>query len=171
MADDLLLPVDLLPGPVPVGVPVVRMTDTNPAMPRGTLGLLLRWGACPEVLWAHPKLGVGWCGELDRRLPKDLAVDLSPPPLDAAGWPARVDALPIVAGMVARAMGEDSREGVTWRFGGKDDWRLFIIMINGESFTFGEKQVPTLAHIDPAHPHADRLALIEVVRAGPWRTP
>ena len=105
----------------------------------------------------------------------DLALDLTDPPADTQGHPTRIDGLDLAAGMLARAMGLDPRGGVSWgRHSDLPNWTLAGgHRANGyawsPTFAAGRGGIPALADIDPANPHADRLAMIAVFAAAPWR--
>lgn len=166
MRPDLLLPLDCLPGPVPVGAPVsaVRGIDGE----RRT-GVATEW---------HPRNGlrVAWPdGAVYYLCSEDAgALDLSRPPVDADGYPTRVDGADVAAGMLARAYRMDLRQlglGVTWRHVAPGLWELSVC---GWGLVFGVDGrasviVPALADIDPTDPDADRLALAAVILAAPWR--
>lgn len=83
----LHIPLPSLPAPVQIGAPLVLPTA------HGNLYAIVPPEAAPFLL-----SGDGWC------------IDLSPPPIDADGNPTRVDALPVLVDMLARAVGHP--EGV-----------------------------------------------------------
>lgn len=167
MCPELLLPLDCLPGPVPEGAPRLYQTPTGDWMPWDVLGR--RWSSSDPDGWTWQERALieTW----------PVAIDLSRPPVDAAGYPTRIDGADVAAGMLARAMGLDPRGGVSWgRCFDLPHWTLAGgVKGNGRSWslTFAgplrRGQPDTLSHIDPAAPDADRLALVAVIRAAPWR--
>jgi hypothetical protein len=129
-----------------------------------------------------------------RRLIGGVLVDLTPPPLDASGNPTSVDALPILVGMLARAMGHPEGQatftlsaeawGPCWtlltawfddrerqathmffaRPSGGGGWKM-----NGISAPTNVcGPIPALASIDLTGPNAHRLALVALFTARVW---
>ena len=150
MDERLLVPVSLLPGPLPAGAPQAGRCECSPepvALPAGVL--------------------YGCCGT------EEYALDLSPPPTDAAGWPMRIDGLDVAAGMLARAMGRGGPDSVTLGPDGLVFWfddgePCTEVHIDGVVYRIDSERVPALADIDPADPLAPRLAMAAVLRAQPW---
>lgn len=168
MIDPLLLPLDSLPGPVPVGVWGRHRYQDH----AGDLGMIVGYHATGSTK--------GWPIIDDGRArvfgppacsPKEVEIDLRPPPL-ADGWPTRVDALPIVVGMVARALEIDEAimevrpqgvgVAVIFRVGAEP----VVVFYPPSDGGFGS--VPALADIDRNDPDRVRLALAAIVRAKVW---
>jgi len=146
----LLIPVSLLPGPVPAGAPTVHLFGCAESEHPAHAPVGLRVGD-----------GAGFCSACScrRTYGRGAALDLSPPPTDAAGWPLAVDGLDVAAGMLARAYGYGLDGGVwVWHVRGglhiETRW-------NAASFN-------APADIDPTDALAPRLAMAAVLRARPW---
>ena len=150
MRPDLMLPLDCLPGPVPVGAPVyIRDSGADaPSYVTGRAGAMLRLSG-GSVGHFKP-----WC----------LLLDISAPPVDAQGWPLRIDGADVVAGMLARAMGK----GMSGQFFAVGDLGYMLRGGLGQVAYLTHHQVSALATIDPADPDAARLALAAVMRARVW---
>ena len=184
MRPDLMLPLDCLPGLVPVGAPAVWRGESD--------WTVISVGHDEVHIVRHAgddDICNGWEPLVD------LALDLSAPPVDAQGWPLRIDGADVVAGMLARALGLDPSGGVLWRRAGASEWRLMVNRPGGQQagparldsterrfvvqapvsdwgYTRGTErlwvEVPALATIDPSDPDAARLALAAVMRARVW---
>lgn len=83
MTPALLVPLSSLPAPAPSGMPIAW-----PSAGSVTTSIVGPTGLSRTFIHVP-----GWM------------VDLSPPPLDTNGHPTRIDALPVLVGMLARAMG------------------------------------------------------------------
>ena len=94
----LHIPLALLPGPVPMWTPGSLDGGSGCAIMQ-TFNDGESYRTCPDDEYIQYTDGVNTY-DADR-----LYIDLTPPPLDAQGWPTRVDALPIVVWMIAKAMG------------------------------------------------------------------
>lgn len=99
----LIIPLDALPGVVSAGSPVV-MTGYDG---RSEVGQYVMATPSGHFAWSNGSHGGSWAAG-DR-----IALLLSPPPLDASGYPLRVDGVDVAARMLARAMGMEPGP-VTW---------------------------------------------------------
>jgi len=174
----LLVPVELLPGPVPVGAPVV--TDDQDRRPV--------YGWSPGSVLVAREAGAEWYPAAR------VALDLSPPDL-VDGWPVRVDGLHVAAEMLGRAMRSEGWTGGTagyWSAAALDrtlqrphapGLRVWLPICyscrradgwteaGDRVLTWCCDTVPALADIDYRDPLAERLAMAAVLRAAPWRKP
>lgn len=188
----LHIPLTLLPAPVPMWTPgVFRVPDGATYF---------------QVAICYPtEDGDMWVMEANRlgRPPirldipaSDVLVDLTPPPLYPDGNPTRVDALPVLVGMLARAMGHPEGQatltlsveawGPCWTlltawFDGRERQATHMFFA-GPSGCGGWKMngisaptnvcgpLPALASIDLADPNATRLALAALFAARVWET-
>ncbi len=163
-ADDrLLIPLDVLPGPLRVGAPVVTRYSCD--VPDH-----------PKVTYSSPSASATYCPDCARpqRWNQGDALNLTPPETDAAGFPLRIDGFDVAAGMLARAMGVDPRARFLWFEG----LRLASLTGIGSGAIFeptkirpGSRVVPVLADIDPTDPLAPRLAIVAIMWAKPWSKP
>lgn len=159
----LYLPLDCLPGPVPVGA-YARTDDrvSGVVMGHSTDSVLICTG---ETSTWQPISRVG--------------LDISrPSTID--DHPAHIDGADVAAGMLARAMGLDPAGGMIFQLAG-DSRRsdlldvsppliLWLLSTCSGDVEFSGEDIPALADIDPDHPDAARLALAAVILAAPWRT-
>jgi len=90
-------------------------------------------------------------------------LDLSPPPLDPAGFPLRIDGLDVAAGMLARALGVSPATPLIAFWAGR--WVLTV----PHPGRLGDAPLSSL-NIDPTSPLAPRLAMVAIMRARPWST-
>lgn len=174
---DLLIPLAWLPGPLPVGTPVVATAETMLHWPAsGDWRILSGWrgAALPlgEVAWMDAE-GEPW----GIAAPDDgtVALDLTPPPTDAAGYPLRVDGLDVAAAMLARAM----------RLPGSPAWlelhesddapagyRVRLRAMRSGRWPLPSVYLDTLAgplpQVDPADPLAVRRLMVELYRRRVW---
>ena len=103
-----------------------------------------------------------------------ISLDLSPPPL-VNGWPTRVDAYPVVEGMLKQALGLSSTCAFAVAYSTTGDAvlafferrELTVRVFSSIARTDGV-HVPAIADINPADPLADRLALRALVMARVW---
>ncbi len=163
--DRLLLPVAGLPGPVPVGAPVVSYWGCPEHGPQREGRW--RWSHCRHE--DHDAEHVE-CSDYD-------ALDLSAPPVDAAGYPLRVDGLDVAVGMLARALRMRPESGWTWSvyYGGRGDEGVWTSLRTGHAphgRRWGYRAVPGLIDVEPAPdldgPLSPRLAIIACFRARVW---
>jgi hypothetical protein len=170
MDDRLLIPVTALPSPVPKGAPIAEYWG---CIEHGPQSLdRWRWSHCRHE--DHDTEAVE-CSTYD-------ALDLSPPPLDPAGFPLRIDGLDVAAGMLARVycgvpVGPASFVIYDARL---QTWQLSALYWSGRLFASDARYygayhdqypvpaIPALADIDPTDPLAPRLAMVAIMRAGPW---
>lgn len=164
MDDRLLIPVSDLPGPLPLGAPAVcRVVIEGIHDDERTLRLMSPDDAASMVLDLHPSL-------VPRARPI-YYLDLTPPPLDANGWPTRIDGLDVAAGMLAHAFGSG---GPAWlERVGDDVWQIrapyaIFTTFCARPVGMGWIHVAALADIDPTDPLADRLAMAACFRARVW---
>lgn len=162
MSHDLLIPIECLPGPVPVGAPV--FTDD------GVSGIVM----------GHSLGSVLICtGETSAWRPSSRARLALSRPSTIDDWPARIDGADVAAALLARAMGLDPAGGVIFQLAG-DSRRsdlfnpsplliLWLLSTCSGDVEFSGEDIPALADIDPQDPDADRLALAAVIRSKPWR--
>ena len=165
----LHIPLSSLPAPVQIGAPLVLPTA------HGDLYAIVPPEAVPFLL-----AGDGWC------------IDLSPPPIDADGHPARIDALPVLVDMLARARGHAPGQHVlmrsrqdphgwvieTWRDDGTKDQSCFSAAPIGcrTMLDFSSRPclvtppVPALASVDPTDPLSPRYTCVALVAARVWET-
>ena len=185
----LHIPLATLPGPVPVGCPVY-----HPKYGSGVLsepdedGEYVAVFTCHEVILDSPHVVraiVHACN-----MP-GVCADLTPPPLDAQGWPTRIDALPVVVDMIARAMGHPEGQSAltsntegTWALHTRwcdgqprsAEHRFNPDPIRGGVWRMGGINAPVrvsdpvtaLASINPTDPLAARLAAVAILNAKPW---
>jgi len=160
MTDPLLVPLNVLPGPVPVGAPVVIDPPDGMTPSVVLLGARGQWRV---VAWPA---GRAHFVAADERL--DL--DLRAPPPDVDGWLTRIDGLDVAVTMLLRALteGEGRPCSVGW-YGMEATTPTWALTVDDVWVTFSRSAVPVLADIDPTHPDADRLAMAAVLRAQPWR--
>lgn len=114
------VPLSCLPGSLPVGAPRVRVYSCDMAGHPEWLP--------PEDISVEPPQCPD-CGRPQRWHQYD-ALDLSAPPLDADGWPTRVDGYPIGLAMLARARGAGREPELLPNHGGGvtlygDDWAIY----------------------------------------------
>ena len=139
-------------------------------------------------------ISTGYPGErIDRSDPSSrYDVDLSPPPIDANGHPTRIDALPVLVDMLARARGHAPGQHVlmrsrqdphgwvieTWRDDGTKDQSCFSAAPIGcrTMLDFSSRPclvtppVPALASVDPTDPLSPRYTCVALVAARVWET-
>lgn len=169
MTPDLMIPPSWLPGPLPMGAPVVATADTLAEWAPLTIGAGWRGVALPdrEVAWLDDR------GEAWGVAPPDdgaVALDLTPPAVDANGYPLCVDGLDVAVALLGRALGMAERP--RWaEFRAKPFPHLALEGLRGAYGDLSEMEVPALADIDPADPLATRRAVIEVFRRRVWETP
>lgn len=163
MCDHLLIPLADLPGPVPVGAPGAYDHSSGPR------ACVIVGHANGEVQALCERTGGGqWAVTA---WPSQYWLDLSPPPLDAAGWPTRIDGLDVAAGMLARALGRGAYAGVRWvgisegRYWLSADVGSYFVGRGGGADTY---EIPALLEIDRADVLAPRLAMAAVFRARVW---
>lgn len=173
----LLIPLSGLPAPVPAGTPgildgdvpvfILDMHDDE------TYSIIH-----PDWMFFPPPTAAR------------LSADLSPPPLDSAGHPTRIDALPVLVDMLARAMGHPegwhtlTPSTVTgwWNLSSYTDGpiRRMISTIRSDDTSWTRSDdgyaravpsVPALASINLTSPLAPRLALVALFAARVWETP
>ena len=177
----LHLPLSLLPGPVPMWTPghyhseVALMPSMRPSHDRACWTVSVR--PIEEEL-----------APIER-----LSVDLSPPPIDANGNPTRIDALPVLVGMLARARGHAPGQSALYCVNPNTKaWLLETVHSNGSrdmsffgpvdaglralaKFVPGQPAmatppVPALASVPLTDPNATRLALAALFEARVWET-
>jgi hypothetical protein len=149
----LLVPLSALPGPVPVGAPLVVEWATGPSP-----AVLLRDGGGEQVCVAV-EIGVGWQSDPPKPPRRLCWLDLSPPdpPL------SRVDGLDVGLRMLGIGTGE-----IAWveRLTGGSMW-LHVGPVKHGHDTFWCKSRPVaMADTDPTDPLALRLAVAAILRAG-----
>lgn len=157
----LYIPLTSLPAPVPMWTPVL-LDGRDPYAVIYADDSGEEFLCCPAGKWYCYGPGVATYG------PERLAVDLSPPPLDPNGHPTRIDALPVLVGMLARAMGRPeghhlfrSGMGIAWL------WRLETATPEGV-VTYGFERTEALMRIDMSSPLADRFAVAALFTARVW---
>lgn len=171
----LLVPVDLLPGPLPHGAP--RRSACRRC---GGFDVRAFCSMCGDSGYDHYcNDGCQACGGS-----ACLHLDLFPPPL-VDGWPTDIDGVDVGAGMLARAMGADVTDGPSHRFGwhrpykARSSARDFRLLLVSGCVGFADREracprdrwhcIPTLADIEPTDPMASRFAVAAALRAAPWK--
>ena len=159
----LHLPLSLLPGPVPMWTPgILQYPDCPPH------SVSIDYPSQDGAMWIMESACAGHRPILLESASSYVYIDLTPPPRDSDGWPTRVDALPIVVGMVARAMGHPvgtsslrRGRGIAW------SWRLDTVTADGVETT-GFPDFDMFADVAIDDPLADRLAAVAILNAKPW---
>ena len=159
----LHLPLSLLPGPVPMWTPgILQYPDCPPH------SVSIGYPSQDGAMWIMEANNLGRPPIHLAAFASDVFVDLSPPPIDANGHPTRVDALPVLVGVLARAMGHPvgtsslrRGRGIAW------SWRLDTVTADGVETT-GFPDFDMFAHFDIDDPLADRLAAVAILNAKPW---
>jgi len=164
----LLIPLSDLPGPVPAGAPFREWRVCGKCSGVGYVGDEVRTWALP---WSRRV-----CPTCPTYIPlgNSEALDLSPPPLNKAGYPTRIDGLDVAASMLAQSvlmLPYPIARRATWAHEGDGTWSITgdgsreAWGVWGDAF---QGHVPALADIAPHHELSSRLALAAVIRAAPW---
>ena len=166
----LLIPLTSLPATVPMWTPGA-IRETTGRLVYGCIAIGIESHFLVSPLGHAERRGCLGVRTTAEGQDAHLFVDLSPPPLDAAGHPTRVDALPVLVDMLARAMGRPEGQhtlrrgmGIAWL------WRLETATLDGV-VTYGFERTEALMTVDMSSPLADRFALAALLAARVWETP